>query len=412
MRNVFITICLLSASGIHAFAQPAPAGSQPIDDVRDKARMHVGPFYVTPLIQLKELGTDSNVFNAAGEQRSDFTATVSPALDVWVPVARRALFTAAVATDLVWYSRYDSERSIDPQASVRAEGYLHRLTLFAQNDFLNTRQRPNHEIDLRSRHVENNALAGAEVRLTAKLSIEAAGRRYDTTYDADAQFGDTRLQRTLNRTTTGARFTARHHLTPLTTLSLRYESLQDRFEFLPSRDSDSRRIMPGVEFKPRALVKGRAFVGHRRFTPRDPVLPAFDGIVADLGLSYTFLGSTSLAVSLHRDLTYSYEETQPFFIDTSPGVSLRRALGRRFDVLVSADRHRYEYRDLIDPLSSIDPIEQRIDTTWNYSGSLGYRIGRDGRIGIGASYWTRESTTARFREYDNLRFGTSATYGF
>ena len=57
-------------------------------------------------------------------------------------------------------------------------------------------------------------------------------------------------------------------------------------------------------------------------------------------------------------------------------------------------------------------IDTRVDTTWNYAASLGYRLGSGGRIGFGASYWTRTSTTVRLRNYDNLVIGTTATYGF
>ena len=115
-----------------AAGQTPSAASQSADEVRRNARGHVGPLYVTPGIQVKELGVDSNVFNEAVEPKSDFTATVAPKLDLALFVARRALLTAAVATDLVWYNRYETERSVDPQATVRAELYLHRLTLFAR----------------------------------------------------------------------------------------------------------------------------------------------------------------------------------------------------------------------------------------------------------------------------------------
>jgi hypothetical protein len=403
VRSALVFCLVLAPTVAHAQARP-------VDDVRKTAKAHAGPLYFTPLLQLKDLGIDSNVFNAAGEQKSDFMVDVSPTLNLWVPAARRALLSATVATDLVWYAKYDSERSIDPQLRVRAEGYLHRLTVFAENSYLNTRQRPNHEIDLRSRHLENDAAAGFDLRLTPRFSIEAAGRRMDTRYDADARFDNTYLQRTLNRKTVGGELTARHMLTPLTTMAVRYDNLRDRFSFSPERNSKSYRVMPGVEFKPRALVNGRAYVGYRKFSPvLASVLPRFSGLVADLGLSYTIVGATTIGVSFRRDLTYSYEELQPFFIDNSPGVSIRRALGRRFDVLVSADRHRYQYRDLV---TASLPAPARIDTTWNYAGSFGYRIGRTGRIGLGASYWQRESTTAQFRNYDNLRIGTTATYGF
>jgi hypothetical protein len=242
--------------------------------------------------------------------------------------------------------------------------------------------------------------------------MEVAARRFDTSYDADAEFDGTRLQDTLNRTTTGLQGKVRYKLTPLSTLAVRFEDLGDRFEFFPTRDSDSYRIMPGVEFKPRALVNGSAYIGYRQFTPRHPeALPEFSGLVANLGLSYTWLGSTTLGVTYRRDLTYSYEETQPFFVDNSVGGSVRRALGHKFDVLLSIDRHTYDYKDMLDG-SVKPPLDQRTDVTWNYAGTVGYRIGHDVRFGFGAGYWKRQSTTVQFRDYDNWRIGTTATYGF
>jgi hypothetical protein len=402
-----------------ALALPAVAIAQSfppreIDTVRSDARGRVGPFYVAPNLLLKELGIDSNVFNEAGEQKSDFTFTVAPKLDLWLPIAQRALLKATMASDFVWYAEYDTERSVDPQLTVRSEVYFNRITLFAEDAYLNTRQRPNHEIDLRSRHVEDTITAGAQVALTPSLSVELAGRRFETRYDTDALFDGTSLQRTLNRETRGLQLTTRHRLTPLTTLAVRYDRLQDRFEFSPERDSDSYRVMPGVEFKPQALIKGSAYLGYRKFTPSQPdALQEFSGLVGQLGLSYTLLGATVFGVSYVRDLTYSYEEQRPFFVDTSVGASIRRALGPRFDVLVSADRHMYEYYDaltagLVDASATVAPV----DITWNYAGSVGYRLGREGRIGFGVSYWTRESTRSELRDYDNLRIGSTFSYGF
>ena len=81
------------------------AGSaQSIDEVRKDYRIHAGPFYVKPALLLKELGVDTNVFNAAGEQKSDFTFTVTPQADLAVPFARRGLLTTTVGTDLVYYA--------------------------------------------------------------------------------------------------------------------------------------------------------------------------------------------------------------------------------------------------------------------------------------------------------------------
>src|SRR5262249_27657916 len=158
-------------------------------------------------------------------------------------------------------------------------GYFHRLTIFGENGYLNTRERPNFEIDLRSRHLENDTAAGVDYRITPKFSVEAAAIREITRYDADAFFAGASLQHTLNRNTTGRGVAGRKKLTPPTTLAVKVESLQDRFPYLPTRDSDSVRVMPGVEFKPRALVSGSAYVGYRRFNPTTvTALPSFNGL--------------------------------------------------------------------------------------------------------------------------------------
>jgi hypothetical protein len=411
LHELFLVSFAVAAVSVTAAAQVA-SPPHSVETVRRDARIHVGPFYITPTVQLKELGIDTNVFNAGGEPKSDFALTVTPKANVWIPVARRALFTATVASDLVWYTKYSSERSVNPQFTGRGELYFNRLTFFGENAYLNTRARPNYEIDVRSRRLENDTTVGAEVQVTPKLSVEAALLRGVTRYDGDTLFDGTSLQRTLNRDTTGVRVVGRHRLTPLTTLALRYENLSDRFPFSASRNADSIRVMPGVEFKPRALITGTAYVGYRRFTPQDTSgLPEFSGLVSQLGLSYTLLGATTVGVSYRRDLTYSYEELQPFFVNDGVGASIRRAVGRRFDVLLSADRHKYSYKDLLGR-PEITALPRRLDTTWVYAGSVGYRLARGGRVGLGLSYDDRTSTTSQVRAYQGLRVGTIVSYGF
>jgi hypothetical protein len=398
-----------AAARAQAPATPTNDASN-VDDIRKNARMHVGPFYFTPALLLKEAGVDSNVFNQPINPKSDFTATVTPQADIAITFARRGLLTTTVGSDLVYYQKYSSERSIDPAVRVRGEAYAHRLTFFADDSYLNTRQRPNFEVDLRTRHLENDAQAGIDLRLTPKFSVELAARRALTEYDADAVFAGTSLQQTLNRDTSGIVGTIRHKITALTTIAVRFDRLEDVFTYSPERDSRSYRITPGLVFKPRALINGSAWVGYRKFTPDQPlVLPQFSGLVADLGLSYTLLGATTFGVSYHRDLTYSYEVDNPFFVDNSVGASIRRALGGRLDTIVSIDRHTYDYEQLLTVPAS--PLE-RADTTWVYGANIGYRVRRDTRLGFGGRYYQRDSTAVRFVEYDGLRLGVTVNYGF
>lgn len=388
---------------------PATGGStQTIDDIRRTYGIHLGPFYVKPGLLLKELGVDTNVFNQAGEQKSDFTLTITPQADLAVPLARRGLVKVTFGVDGVYYANYVSERSIDPQLAVRAEAYAQRLTLFVEESYLNTRQRPNYEIDLRSRHLRNNIAGGLAVRFTPKLSAEVARGFGRTRFDGDAFFEGQRLSDVLDRNADTWLVAARHKLTALTTLGLRYERQHDRFPVSPVRNTDSFLVMPGVELKPRALINGSAWVGFRRFTPRSELLPAYSGIVSRLAVSHTLLGATTFGVTYDRDVNFSVDVANPYYVDNSPGVYVRRALGGRLDVIANAARHRYTYT----ALTTQDAAPRRVETTHNYGVNLGYRLKRQTRIGFGASYWTRDSTAGSSRAYDGLRFGTTVTYGF
>lgn len=411
----FMFRCLVISMFAAFCAVPAAAQINTLqaDNPRENARLNVGPLYVTPAIQLTELGLDTNVFNTPIVQLKDFTFTVRPSAQVWMPIARRALVKANAGADLVWYQKYGSERSIDPMLTVRGEAYLRRFTLFADNTFSHTRQRPgdNLEIDARSRVLSNVLRAGVDLRLTPKASLELHGRWSAVDWDADDSLLGGSLEETLNRNTAGFGAVVRYRLSVLTTLELFGERFEERFPLSPERDGDNVRIMLGIRFEPRALISGYARVGVRHLNPIDEtVLPEFKGLASDIGLSYTVLGSTTIGVTQTRDILYSFELTQPYYVDTGLGLRIRRALGRAFDVEGTLSRHALAYKDLVGEPRPVSP--GRVDIIWNYGGSLGYRLGRSGRIGFGATYWKRRSAARASREYDGLRVGTTASYGF
>ena len=79
------------------------------------------------------------------------------------------------------------------------------------------------------------------------------------------------------------------------------------------------------------------------------------------------------------------------------------------DTIVSVDRHIYGYEQVL--TLAPRPVD-RVDTTWVYGANLGYRMRRDVRIGFGARYYQRDSTTVSFVQFDGLRFGATVNYGF
>jgi hypothetical protein len=332
---VILTVLTIPAGA----AAQGLGGSHQISEVRSSARGHIGPFYLTPGVLLKELGVDGNVFNAAGEQQSDFTFTLQPSLDTWVPMARRALIKATMAPDLVWYAEHASERSVNPRLAVRSDVYLSRLTLFGERQYANARQRPNHEVDVRTRQLQETSVAGMGLAVTPSLSAESSAGGPDPTS------GGHRVRRDEPRAHAqprcpkpSAHREASFDPADDTGAALR----RDRTSLSAPAGARCRQLPGDAGGRVRAAGadQGHGLRGPSHVHPVGPgVLPEFSGIVGELGLSYTLLGSTVLGASYRRDLTYSYSELQPFFVDDAAGVSVRRALGRRFDVLLSGDRH-------------------------------------------------------------------------
>jgi putative beta-barrel porin BBP2 len=394
-------------------ARPVAAQSQGAEEARTQARIHVGPLYLTPGVQLREIGVDTNVFNTNADPKSDFTFTVGPEANAWIPFGRRALLKTSGGADLVYFQTYSSERSINPRAEVRGEVYLHRVTLFGENEVLNTRQRPNYEIDVRARRLENTLRAGGQLRLSSKFAVEVAARQSIVRFDGDALFAGSYLEEVLNRDSRGVSATFRYRRTPLTTIVVRTEKSRDTFTASPVRDADTLRIEPGVEFRPPALIAGSGYLGVRRLDPLHKELPAFSGMVGSGRLRFRLPGATTIEFSGDRDLSYSYERLQPYYIVDGYGATVRRQIVRRFDASVSAQRQGYSYRDLLVPdRVTSRPGAGREDTTVIYSMSVGYIPKRDSRVGVVVSKMSRDSNAYQYAVYEGFRVGTTVTYGF
>ncbi|HVZ19429.1 MAG TPA: outer membrane beta-barrel protein [Vicinamibacterales bacterium] len=401
-----------AASMVPAMARAQGAAADGIDASRAGARTHIGPLYVTPQLALKQFGIDNNVFNQPVNPQSDFTVNVSPGVEVALPVARRALLKTTGSADLVYFAHFTSERSVDPRVNTRLETYVRRVTLYGEASVESSRERPNFEIDVRSRRLITAARAGGRLRLSPKTSVDVSGYRETTAYDNGAFAEGVDFHTTLNHSSDGVTVAPRFDVTPYTTLAARIDAFHDQFPFDAARGSSNTRVMPGIEFNPRALISGEAYFGYRRLLPDQPALmPAFEGLVARMGLSYQPLTLTKLSVTFDRDLQYSLETLQPYFVDDSIGASVQRGLGGGVDVLLHAERHLYQYRNYSPAVPGAAALALRADHTLVYQGSIGYRVRRGVRLGFGLTSADRVSPLPG-RSYSGVRVGTDLTYGF
>ncbi len=396
---------------------PAMAAAQQLDvldgppaDPRETARIRWNPVYLTPSVRVEDVAVDSNVFNSATNPRADFTATLAPSLDAWVPIARRFVLSTRAASDLVWFKSFASERSVNPELAARGDLRGTRLDVYAATGWSRSRQRPNFEIDARSRRVESYQQGGVIWRTTARIRTELIVTR--RTFDYDQQEGaiaGSNLRTALSRDERSLDLYVHYALTPLTSTYARAEVQDAVFTRAGGRDTDGGRLAVGATFDARALISGSVEVGVRRLRPRADNLQGFTGVVGSMALGHT-TGGTRVGVTWQRDVSYSYQPERPYYIDNEIGARVRRQLFGNIDAIVSATRNRYDYRMVtewlmptIDGGGDLRRIEYGID--------VGYRVRPDLRIGFGISNWRRTSRFIQSSSQAGSRWGLSLTYG-
>jgi hypothetical protein len=197
----------------------------------------------------------------------------------------------------------------------------------------------------------------------------------------------------------------RHELTPVTTVTATIAREADRFDYSAIRDSDSTQAEVGVHFH--ARIGGSAAFGFRNFQPLDAQVPAYKGPTARVDLSIAPFGATRIGVQMGRDIQYSLETTQPYFVESGGGLSITQGISGPFDFVGRIGAQTLSYRGRIGTPGLVD----RTDSIQSFGGGFGYRLGRDMRIGFNVDKQQRNSDLAR-HSYGGVRYGTTVTYGY
>lgn len=394
-------LCVVVACAVPALAQDT--------DPRSTARARLGPFYVTPIVTLRDIGIDTNVYNeSVAEPVKDFAFTLQPALSIVVG-PRRANLTVRSTTDVVYFAKQRSERSVNEDVAATVQFALGRLRPFADVGYLNTRQRVTEEIDARARRVERRGGVGLGVDVTPKVSAQMRADVWKMAFDADAIFDDHDLATELDRETETLTGDVRYALTPLTAVVVAAERTRARFVRAAIRNTDTQQMRLGVELNPRALIAGTAHVGYQWFRPTDPDVPTFTGLVGSAAVSYGLRQATTFGFIFDRTINFSYLAGEPYYVRQSYGVSVRRQLTPRWDVELSGDRTWHRYRRLL--AGPGDDVMGHVDRLLGAGVTVGHDFGPRTRITAGVTYQDRVSDFSD-RRFRGLRLGTSIAYGF
>ncbi len=364
--------------------------------------IRLGPVGLTPTFAVTNFGVDTNVFNDSVDPQRDFTFTATPKVQARLR-SGRLMLGGILATGLVYYQKFDDQRSVDYSAQGRGDVDLGWFQPYAFAERLDTRDRLSVELDLRAPRVSTAVEGGGRIVLSSTTGLRFTARRTSVAFEDGEVFEGIFLSETLNSHTTVLEGGLDLSLTPLTTFSVMVSGQQDRFESRPDRDSDSFKVMPTIRLEPPAIIQGSLAIGYRRFDGRTDALPDYSGIVYQGSLSHVIAERTKVDVGLARDVQYSFEVLEPYYVTTGVRMGLTHQLRETVDLRGAASSDRLDYQ----AQPSAEPASSRSDRVRLLSVGAGFLVRPNVRVGFDLEFTRRRSERAdrQYRTDQAARFG-------
>jgi hypothetical protein len=394
MRTPLILGILSATLAVPCF--PARAQQDPLEppDLSRYARW--GPVWVRPTLVLSNVGHDDNVFYRSGDQDApgDYTATISPRVEGVVMLGQRAFLTFDERLDWTLYRRYSDQNFANQFGRARLTVPFQAMGLYVEGRLNRLRDRPNAELDTRTRRDEDRLEAGVILRLGWRTDLETGVFRSDWSHrDPDFTDPDFTIGDLLDRRESGARARLRYRLTAQTRLTLDADRREIDFDNpLVSRDSTRSSLMPGVQFGEGARLSGLVKVGRARVDAEDPAQPDFDGTIGEAALAWRLGIGTTVRLNARRDVGFAVYERNAYTLDETYRLGLVHYFNRVFGAEAGGSRGTLRF-----PGSGDDPGTDRRDDISTSDGGLRFRIyqATDGRrleYNVRVTRFRRDST--------------------
>lgn len=401
-RRVFIVgVCLAACVPRSGFAQTLT--TEPPGDVR----MRVGPVALSPTFRLSQVGVDTNILFEETDPIRDFTFTATPGVRTWVRLSD-ARIAAQTTADWVFFARTGHQRTVNFGQTLMVDVPFATIVPRVSAEYVNTRQRPNAEIDARVRREASGWAAGTRIAVTPISAMDIEVGRRGLTFDR-VRLNGVQIDEALNRDDSHVALTWRTELTPLTALVVAARHDASAFRVASGRDAASWSVMAGLDFEPVALITGKGTVGVQRFSPVDAAVPAFTGVVANVDVQYLLAESTRVGARLDRHVEFSYWPNESYYVSTAVDIEARQALAADWDIVGRLGRERLTYPRL--PAPDGTPIPDRRDRQLLATIGVGYWLAFEGRVGLDVVFVSRTSDLVG-RSYEGIRVGGSFSYGF
>jgi hypothetical protein len=368
-----------------------------------RSLFQTGPLTFYPALTINDAGFDRNVLGDHVAPREDYTYTVTPRLQAALPMGPSRLIGTGSA-GFVYFRTLKEQQTVNGFASARFDTPKGRARPFGEVYFARTRERSDVDILQRVRRMQSGGSAGLDLQLSAVTALTGWVQRTDTAYDDKERYLGVDLATELNHRSQLVAAGTRLFVTPLTTIVAAVEYEQHRFDRTLLRDANSLRIVPTIELASGAFITGRFAAGYRDFTPLNPALPRYRGFVANARASYTLLGATRFDLEADRDVDFSFDGTQPYFLQSGARVTISQRIVGPLELVVVGGRRRVEYQ--ADEAITLPQTDRIVETGAGFA----VRVNDDVRLTFVYDRLDRQSNGRFGREFERRRVLGSLTF--
>ena len=389
---------MLLATAARAQAPPGPAGAGPSDEVPARPGLfRLGALYLTPYLQLGSLGIDTNVFYSPTDRQTDFTASGGPGLEIVRPFGRESRLRLDGGLDYLYFARTESQRKLNGYGTAQLDLVGVKTRLFIEERYASSYSRPSFEVNERVQQETEGTQGFLRRNLGDRFALALFGERKRTTTDSQDYLGTD-----LGDTLTEDRYRAGGELRLAVSVKTQVvgggEREWYRYPRLPERDGDSIKVYGGFRTDDTALIVGQALLGYQWF--RLDTGGERSGLYANVDAAWNIAPKTKLGARYRREIDYSafattgptptnLNETVEAYLDKVLARNLYFRLFGRLGTLASDGEITIVTPDGIETAVRDDRVREA-------GAEFGYQFRTRVRIGVTATYTTRESAFETF----------------
>src|SRR5688500_10943951 len=365
----------------------------------------IGNVRFAPGMTVREIGWDSNVFDEPPEvgPKDDFVVAVQPDVSAFTRL-RFVRISAYAGSELTYYKKYESERSVGHTARGRVDFLISRVRPFIGIGETETRTRPNGEIDTRADRQETELSSGVAFDLSPYSLVYASAYQFEQVYENAFEDG-INIGRSLTRDSNNYQAGMKTDITPLLSVQLFASYQEDRFRYDPPRGSENWHGNATFRFAPDAVVTGFVTLQYRDMKPFDPGVKPYRGLLGNAHITYPFLEIGRLSVAVSRGIEYSFDSAEAYYLEQSLTGAYTHRLFGEVDAQVRATVASFDYDARL-------TLPSHTDTFSSYGGSVGYNLRNRTRIAWNYEFARRRSPAFADRNYERRRTYLSWLFAF